>query len=125
MKNRNILKTPAFWFFPVLCLTLLLCSCTQRAVSTPEDELKVNSWKGSGEYCTTVYLSFNETKASLDIHSMGGAETRFYGDCEVGDSKIYLTDSRLKKSLEFDYEIEGDKMTLSYDGGTINLVKAQ
>ena len=56
---------------------------------------------------------------------MGGAETRFYGDCEVGDSKIYLTDSRLKKSLEFDYEIEGDKMTLSYDGGTINLVKAQ
>lgn len=125
MKKRNFLKTPAFWFFPLLCLTLFLCSCTDRAVNTAEDELKVYSWSGNGEYSTTVFLSFNDTKASLDIHSMGGAETRFYGDCEVDDSTIRLTDSRLNKSFEFDYEIEGDKMTLSYDGGTINLVKSQ
>ena len=96
------LKKTSFWFLPVLAFTLLLCSCTQRAIGSQADELRVNSWSGSGEYSTTIHLSFDGTKASFDIHSMGG---------------------RLKKSLEFDYELSGDEVKLSYDGGTINLNK--
>ena len=107
------LKKTSFWFLPVLAFTLLLCSCTQRAIGSQADELRVNSWSGSGEYSTT----------SFDIHSMGGADTRLYGDCLVDDHTILLTDSRLKKSLEFDYELSGDEVKLSYDGGTINLNK--
>ncbi len=117
------LKKTSFWFLPVLAFTLLLCSCTQRAIGSQADELRVNSWSGSGEYSTTIHLSFDGTKASFDIHSMGGADTRLYGDCLVDDHTILLTDSRLKKSLEFDYELSGDEVKLSYDGGTINLNK--
>lgn len=117
------MKKSVFMFFPLLILTLLLCACTQQSVTSKEDELKINSWSGSGEYCTTVFLSFDGTKANFDIHSMGGATTSLYGDCVVDEDKILLTDSRLKKSLEFNYEIEGDKMTLTYNGGTINLNK--
>lgn len=117
------MKKFVFMFLPLLISTILLCSCTQRSVTSQEDEVKINSWSGNGEYCTTVFLSFDGTKANFDIHSMGGATTSLHGDCVVDEKKILLTDSRLKKSLEFDYEIEGDKMQLTYNGGTINLNK--
>lgn len=119
------MKKSFFLFFPLLIFTMLFCSCTQRTIIDKPDEVMINSWSGSGKYSTTVFLSFDGTRASLDIHSMGGAKTRFYGDCVVDDRKIRLTDSHLKKSFEFDYDIKGDEMTLSYNGGTINLHKEQ
>ena len=117
------MKKSYFLFLPLLILTMIFCSCTQPAITDKTDELRVNSWSGTGEYSTKVFLSFNGTNASFDVQSMGGAKTSFYGDCVVDDSKIRLTDSRLKKSFEFDYDIQGNKMTLTYDGGTINLEK--
>lgn len=110
-------------FLPIITLTVILCACTQRAVNSKQDELKVNSWKGIGEYSTTVSLKFKGTKANFDIQSMGGAKTSLCGDCIVDENKILLTDSHLKKSIEFYYKIDGDKMTLTYKGGTINLNK--
>lgn len=119
------MKKSVFLFLPILIFTMILCSCTQKSIVSKQDEVKVNSWSGNGEYCTTVFLSFDGTTADFDIQSMGGAKTSLHGDCVVDDEKIRLTDSRLKKSLEFNYEIEGDKMTLTYDGGTINLSRVE
>ena len=117
------MKKSLLLFLPLLLFTMLFCSCTQKAVNNQADELRINSWSGKGEYSTTVHLSFEGSKASFDIHSMGGADTRLYGDCVIDEDKIMLTDSRLKNSLEFDYEIKGNEVTLSYDGGTIYLNK--
>lgn len=117
------MKKSILLFLPLLIITVLLCSCTQPSIQSAKDELKANSWSGSGEYSTTVFLSFDGTKANLDIQSMGGAETKLSGDCIVDDEKILLTDSRLKKSLEFKYQIDGNKMTLTYNDGTMNLEK--
>ncbi|MCQ4114980.1 hypothetical protein [Ruminococcus sp. zg-921] len=117
------MKRSFFLFLTLLIITMLFCSCTQSAVTDKADELRINSWSGNGEYSTKVFLSFDGSKASFNVQSMGGAKTSFYGDCFINDNKIRLTDNRLKKSFEFNYDIEGDKMTLTYSGGTINLHK--
>ena len=117
------MKKSCFFFLPLLIFPMMLCSCTQPAINSKSDELRINSWSGSGEYSTKVFLSFDGTRARFNVQSMGGAKTSFYGDCIVDDEKIRLTDSRLKKSFVFSYDIEGDNMTLTYNGGTIKLHK--
>ena len=100
---------------------LLLCGCVPVA-DTPADELRQYSWSTSTEYGCEAALSFDGLRAGLDVKK-AGLSMEISGVYALTDDKLTIFDEEGGESLTFGYKLYGDRVELSFEGGTLSLEK--
>ncbi len=105
-------------------MCLILSGCGQRVENSQSDELRAYTWSCEGEYGTSGTLSFEDEYCTLSIASSGG-EYNIHGLAVCDDSRLVIADNSLKIELVFEYKLYGDRVSLTYEGESIDFVKEE
>ena len=105
----------------IFCVLLALSACS-RTVLSPSDELVMNRWGTVTENGNQIDLRFDEDVAALTAHSDSFSLT-IRGIYDADDASLPITDEGTHLSYRFTYVLYGDRIELTYGGGTLSLGK--
>lgn len=107
----------------ICCITMMLCGC-RRTVDSPADEIVLYEWRSELDNGNTVSLSFSDDRAAVTAVN-DSFKLSVSGYCAVYDDRFIISDTRTKDNYTFYYRLYGDRVELTYDGGTISVDKAK
>lgn len=99
----------------------MLSACVP-SVSTPKDEIRLYSWDAEFENEKSASLTFDDTNAYLNV-TCEAFDLNIGGLCVLTDGSLSICDDATLASYTFSYVLYGDRVELSFDGGTISLFK--
>ncbi len=102
-------------------LCFLLSSC-RTVVNSPADEIRLFNWSAALDNGSTATLRFKDTNAYLTVENED-VSLDIGGLCLLGDEKLTICDSATSVSFPFSYRLYGDRIELTWNGGTITLDK--
>ncbi len=109
--------------FTLLCvvLTLFFASCSE-VVSTPIDEIRLNSWHLKTDYGSNISLSFNDDISEFKVITNNNeANVTVKGLCVIDDEHIVIFDQTDNQTYIFSYKLSGNQLILGYENGEIVL----
>ena len=106
-------------------LSFMCCSCTQVIVNSA-DEIRLNKWSAETEYDKVITLDFNGDKGVFKVNSRDKkASLTISGLCIIDADKIAIFNEADNENYIFSYKLKGDKLTLKYSGGKLNLLRVK
>ena len=105
----------------IAAVCLVLSGCTPT-VNGPRDEIRLYDWVGEFDNGNTAQLCFYDSDAAFTVENSDDS-LDIVGLCSLTDDSIVIIDSSDDVSYEFDYELHGDSVELSYHGDTVTLEK--
>ncbi len=101
----------------VLLLGVSLCACTGANSGSVEAQLK-GKWQMEASETVTAVYSFSGGSVSCQTTTMGITLDPNEGTYDITDSQIIITWTNSGKTVEFDYTLTDDGLTLKSDDGT-------
>lgn len=101
----------------VLLLGISLCACGSANSGNVEAQLKGKWQMDAGEAVTAIY-SFSNGSVSCQTTAMGITLDPNEGTYDITNSQIVITWTNNGKSVEFDYTLNDDGLTLKSEDGT-------
>ena len=117
MRTARKMKKGVAAFF--ICLIFILCGCS-GSTSGCAAELTERSWHAKLDGGGEAHLGFCGERAELTV-SDGGERQIIEGDFIADESAFVIFDKSVCRNYSFTYVPHGDKLELTFDGGTIEL----
>ena len=108
-------------FFLLIAAVMCLASCT-RVLNSPADELRLYAWEYESDNGSCVSLQFDDTNAYLTIENDTDSLT-LSGLCIATDDRLTICDDDSGLHYSFCYQLYGDRVELSVNGGVLSLEK--
>ncbi len=118
MRLKNIITLVALF----ICLFIPFSGCTQKQITSPQDELVLYEWGKSDKFGKEISLSFADDTAQLKIKTTD-FDYSIAGDVLIDNETIKIYDNNLKQSYSFNYVLYGDKIEITYNENTLELDK--
>lgn len=113
------LKRLLLFLLSVMCLSLSACV---PVADTPADEFRQYDWSAETNGECEISLSFDELHATLTLEKKD-VSLKISGICALTDHKLTIFDEESANGQTFDYKLYGDRVELSFEGGTLELFK--
>lgn len=105
----------------MLTVCLLLVAC-RPVISSPDDELRLYSWRCELDNGNTASLSFDGANADFRA-TVRTKDIRLSGLCATDDDTIVICDSATGAAITLHYVLYGDRVELCYQDAAITLDK--
>ena len=83
----------------------------------------MNKWIFKGENGSRATLAFDSGKACFEVYDNNELKAKISGEYIIDENEITITDVSLPAVFKFEYQLDGAKAIISFDGEKIEMTR--